>query len=486
MKKFLILNILFATLLVGCDDWLDVNTDPNNPTSIGPELILPVAQHYTARIIQEDRGISHLGNMIMYNWSESAGFSWYNDEFLYLTSSTFYDEIFDYTYHDDLKQYSDLDDLGDEYAAYKAISMIMKSYHFQLLVDFYGDIPYFEALGRSLNATPKYDAAAVVYDDLIVKLTEAIALIETAEADPVSVIPGDDDIMYSGDMTAWKQFANSVKLRILTRVSDVKDAAYITAELAAIAAEGSGYISSPAQINPGYANQQDQQNPFWTSFGKGVTGSNTLTNDATCASDFMINYLQGTGDTRIGRLFEEPATGHLGVPQGITSDPATQGTAQVSNIGPGLLISASQSATIMTLAEVFFNQAELALKGFGGDPEAFYNAGVTASFTYLGLTAADATTYLSQGGNNIAYANATDKLEAIITQKWLGVQGITAEQSWFDWSRTGFPSGLPISIEQPNLVRPVRLAYPASEVGGNGNNLPSQPNVFTEKIFWAN
>ena len=53
----------------------------------------------------------------------------------------------------------------------------MKAYHFQLLVDCYGDIPYSEALGRSLNATPKYDDAQTVYNDLIVQLTNAIALL---------------------------------------------------------------------------------------------------------------------------------------------------------------------------------------------------------------------------------------------------------------------------------------------------------------------
>ncbi|MFY0601687.1 MAG: SusD/RagB family nutrient-binding outer membrane lipoprotein [Cyclobacteriaceae bacterium] len=488
MKKFLIVNILFATLLFSCDDWLDVNTDPNNPTEINPDLILPVAQHYSARIMQEDRGINHLGNMMMVNWSESGGFSWYNDEFLYLANSTFYNEIFDYTYHDALKQYADLDDLGDEYSAYKAISMIMKSFHFQILVDLYGDIPYAEALQRSDNPTPAYTAATVVYDDLLVQLTNAIELMDAAEADPLSIVPEGDDVMFGGDLMMWKQFANTIKLRILNRVSGVKDAAFITAELAAIAAEGSGYISSDVEINPGYANQTDQQSPFWTSFGQSVNGDNTLTNNATCASEHILTVLTDLSDPRIGRLYEEPATGHLGVPQGVTVDPNDFGQEQVSNIGPGILVGPTQGAKIMTMAEMNFNLAELALNNFAtGDAATLYNAGVTASFVSLGLTAADATTYLAQTVENVSYADSSDKLEAIITQKWLAMNGITAEQSWFDWVRTGFPLDLPISQEQPNLVRPVRLAYPASEVAGNSNNLPSQlPDPFTEKIFWAN
>ena len=114
--------------------------------------------------------------------------------------------------------------------------------------------------------------------------------------------------------------------------------------------------------------------------------------------------------------------------------------------------------------------------------------GVIASFELLGLEEEDATIYLAQSGANRGYPTSgsdAEKLEAIITQKWLGVLGLTAEQSWFDWSRTGYPKGLPISQEEPNLVRPVRLAYPASELSGNSLNVPSQPDPFTQKIFWA-
>ena len=261
-----------------------------------------------------------------------------------------------------MKNYADLDDLEEEYGAFTAIGKIMKAYHFQLLVDFYGDVPYTDALKRGEVTNPVYDNAAAVYDSLIVQLSNAITLID---AETSRILPEEDDIMFGGDLTKWKQFANSIKLRILTRESDVKDASYITAELAKIEAEGSGYISEAVAVNPGYVNEEGKQSPFWTSFGQNVSGTNTMTNDATSASDFILNYLQSSNDTRIDQLFEEPETGHLGVPQGITSNPATQGAKQVSNIGTGLLKGPDQDAIIMTLSEVYFNLAELALKGFG-------------------------------------------------------------------------------------------------------------------------
>jgi len=164
----------------------------------------------------------------------------------------------------------------------------------------------------------------------------------------------------------------------------------------------------------------------------------------------------------------------------------------VSNIGPGILKSADMDAIIYTLAECYFNQAELAVKGFitvtdGG--QALYEQGITASFEYLGLPASDAETYYTQDINLVNWDFSTNKIEAIITQKWIAVNGITAEQSWFDYTRTGYPSGLPLPLNYTKTTdRPVRLFYPAGEYSSNGENVPAQNDpglAFTDKIFWA-
>jgi hypothetical protein len=155
-------------------------------------------------------------------------------------------------------------------------------------------------------------------------------------------------------------------------------------------------------------------------------------------------------------------------------------------------------AVILTLAEHYFNLAELAFKGYGADPEMLYNLGIQASWDYLSRDVdadliADIETnigtiedYMAQPLNNVSYAVSTNKLDAIMHQKWIATNGITAEQSWFDYSRTGYPSNLPISWLASSTDRPVRLAYPNSEVTGNTLNIPTQPDPFTQKIFWAN
>ena len=132
MKKSLkYIGILFATMfVVSCSsDYLDANTDTNNPTAavLGPDLVLPVAQYYTAETIHRNRYTNNLGNMMVYNWSQSDGFSWYNDEFLYNVTSSFYQQIWNLTYRNALKQYRVLQDFeGEEYNNYKAIGKIME------------------------------------------------------------------------------------------------------------------------------------------------------------------------------------------------------------------------------------------------------------------------------------------------------------------------------------------------------------------------
>lgn len=496
MKNILkTINVLAVILLLAsCSEaYLDVNEDPNNPLTVSPDLMLPVALNYSAFDQERNRGQNTLGNMLMYNWSQSDGFSWYTTEFQYLVTTSFYQQNFNTPFGNTLKQYQSIAEVeGAENGYYHAIAMIMKAYTFQILVDQYGDIPYFEALQRGGNATPAYDDAQTIYEDLIVQLTAAIDLIDATDALDNAVQPGADDGMYGGNMDDWKRFANSVKLRILVRQSDMSGrSGYIQSELAAIAAEGSGFVTDDVRNNIGYAQITNQQNPKWNALGQDVGGTNTLNNDATCATPFVLDYLTNTNDGRLDYIYEKPGTGHLGVIQGLLNyDETPLGVDglvpdKVSNIGPGILKGPDQDAIMMTLAEVYFNQAEAVLKGLmSGDDEALYNAGVRASFSYLGAGSADA--YLAQTLQLVKYSVSNNKLEAIITQKWIATNGIDAIQSWFDYSRTGYPSNLPISVLAPHADRPVRLFYPSSEITTNGLNVPTQPDAFSAKIFWAN
>ncbi|MDT0642322.1 SusD/RagB family nutrient-binding outer membrane lipoprotein [Zunongwangia sp. F363] len=506
---YLILLVAALSVTSCSDDYLDMNDDPNNPTSVSPDLILPVAQAYSANLIFYDgpgaRHANTLGNLMVYNWSQADGYSWYYDEFQYLVNANFYDQIWDDTYNQPLRNYQELLNYeGAIYNNYKAIAKVMMSYHFQMLIDAYGDIPYTEALQRGSNTTPAYDDAQAVYDSLIVDLTEAIDLIDEADNVENVLNPGAADVMYQGDMEAWKRLANTVKLRILIRESGLSDKqAYIQEEINQIVNQGSGFITENASVNPGYQNEEGKQNPFWRSFGLTVAGNTQNNYQATTATPYVLDMLSSNNDPRINYIYEQPDSGHKGVPQGLQAYPDELTSEFVSNIGPGLLKSPDQDAPILTAAESYFLQSEAALKGYlDDDAQTLYESGIAASFDYLEtmdlvdtdndpstepeLIEADPADYYSQNIENVGWDASSDKLEAIITQKWIALNGINGFEAWIEYNRTGYPSNLPISLLAPGDNRPVRLYYPSSERAINASNVPAQPNAFTDKIFWAN
>lgn len=490
MKKILMyVSVLVLAITASCsDDYLDVNTDQNNPVSVSPDLILSPALVYSAESIENringQRMTNTLGNMLMYNWSQSDGYAWYDDEFKYNVTSSFYSGIWTHTYLRALKQYQLLvENNNANMENYQAIGRIMKSFHFQTLVDLYGDVPYFQALQRGSNTSPAFDDGLEIYEDLIIQLNAAIDLIDSATAD--TVVPGADDVMFGGDMTAWKQFANTVKARILVRQIDMPGrATYVNDEFVNINNEGSGYITADALVNPGYVSDIDKQNPKYGTLGKDTDGNFVNNHKATSASDYVINHLMNTSDDRIDYIYETPATGHLGLAQGILNYPDDTTEEFVSNLGPGILKGDDQGAVIFSLAELKFILAEAALKSMPtGTPGTLYNEGIEASFNYLGAPGASA--YYGQNIENVNYSFSTDKEEAIITQKWIALNSINAIESWFDYNRTGYPANLPISRLASTSDRPVRLEYPATEISTNPN-VPEQPDAFTQKIFWAN
>lgn len=496
IKSFVIV-LATAMTAVSCSDYLDVNDNPNNPAISTPRLTLPVAQRDLAAINARD--MTYLGQFMAYNWATPSNWS-ANQEFArYNITSSFYSQIFETSYVSILKNLTYVQNYTDpsgavDYSAYKAIASTMKGFQYQLLVDLYGDIPYSEANLRSANITPKYDDAQTIYKAVIDDLTAAAALAldlpENAED------PGSQDIINQGDMTKWARFANSIKLRMLVRLSNTNQDAYIQAQIALIDANGAGYITAPVTANPGYTNNLNQQNPFFGYFRKEVTAAETDRGDYTVATDYAIAYLTGTSDPRLNRLYAPAQNGGAfkGAPQS-TVLPGTGFTSKdLSKIGPGLLdpvtgVTASQ--TIMGMPEILLLQAEAITRGYiaGGDAaaQAKYEQAITASFTKLGVPtpAVAATTYYSQPLPNVSWAASPNKVEAIITQKWVALNGTSSIELWIEKTRTGFPAALPLPAEGGG-TRPVRLLYPSSEISRNSLNVPAQTaqTAFTANPFW--
>ncbi|MBD1259501.1 SusD/RagB family nutrient-binding outer membrane lipoprotein [Maribacter polysiphoniae] len=501
MKK--IYNILDKSLLViafgiiasSCsDDFYDVNENPNDPSISTPIQTLPAAQVTFAEL--NGTSMTYVGNMFVYNWATPSNWSANSDFFRYNVSSSFYTNIFETSYASIFKNLTYIENYEDptgavDYSSYDVIAQTIKGFQYQYLVDLYGDVPFTEANQRAENTTPVYDDAETVYKSIIDSLTSAanlaLNLPENAEN------PGDSDIIFGGDMEKWAQFANTIKLRMLVRLSNTGQEAYIKEQIALIDANGVGYITADVMANPGYSKNADKQSPFYDYAGYDEGDAETNRHDYTVATDYTIDYLSSTNDPRIGYLYSpsEDADEFKGVWQAINLPGEGYTSDDLSKIGTGLIKSPTQDQPIMLLAEALLIQSEAIVRGYidGSDAEAkqLYNDAITASFEYLEVedAATEAETYYSQGVKNVGWDTSSDKIEAIITQKWVILNGTSSIESWIENTRTGFPVDLPVSGDSDG-IRPVSLLYPTSEYSRNSENVPptSREDAFTNYPFW--
>lgn len=488
-KSFLLL--LLSVVVISCsEDMLDVNNNPNNPSISTPSLTLPVAQDQFVSL--NATSMTYLGQFMVYNWTSPSNWSANGDLIRYNLTSNFYTNVFETSYVSIFKNLTYVENYTDpsgavSYDAYDVIAETIKGFQYQYLVDLYGDVPYTEANARGENPTPAYDEGEFVYKSVIDSLTSAassaLSLPENAED------PGSQDIIYGGDMTSWAQLANTIKLRMLVRMSNTGQDSYIQDQIASIDANGAGFITSNASANPGYSDNAGQQNPFYGYVGVGPNGAALDRQDFTVATDYTIETLVDYNDPRLESLYSASVSGdeYKGASQS-TQLPGTGFTSEdLSHVGPGLLESSEQDQPVMLLSEALFLQAEATFRGYlpGGEAAAkeLYQEAIAASFDYLGVEGAEE--YYNQSKVNVGWDASPDKIEAIITQKWIALNGTSSIESWVEWIRTGFPDTLPIPDESDG-ERPVSLLYPISEIARNSDNVPSQTpaDAFTNAPFW--
>jgi hypothetical protein len=504
MKK--IIFILFTSLLIAScgKDFLDVNTSPNNPSQSTPEVTLPVAQKTSASIVQGGySSMNTIGNVMMYIWASGPGGVWYTNEMALNVTSNFHNEIWDYTYATILKNYKYVAEYeGEGYDNYKAIAKIMMAYHFQILVDTYGDIPFTDALQRAGNTRPEYDDDAFVYEQLNNMLKEAVDMINNAP--PSALSPnGNQDVMMAGDMMKWKKFANTLRMKLMVRQSNVLDLATIQNTFADIATEGSGFLGSGESVycNPGYLKVSNKQNPFWASYGEDTGDTETLNWKYTKATDYLIDYMVGSNDFRMDAKFDVNTNSGFwkGFPQGAAtagednsdySSIAKESLGSFSGVAKAFLRSSEQDAIIFTAAESLLLQAEAIQRTYmAGDAEATYREGVISSFAEHGFDSSFAeASYLDVNGGDPGINFTLNPIQAIITQKYIHLAGINGLETWFEFNRTGYPDNIPFSATAISTTRPVRLLYPNSEISNNSGNVPAQTNsdAFSSPVFWDN
>ena len=495
IKKTLLIAFLLLFAISCTKDFEEINVNPNYAEKASPELLLPGALRQMA-----------------YNWGDQGweeGFTvtqysarlqfTSGDRYNWSPSGDPYDDAYDALrdIENIIRDTKDNTDLQNYYG----VALVVKSWIYSYLTDAYGDVPYTDAIKgiSDDNITPEFTPQSEIYSGLLSDLKEANLVLTGTNS-----ISG--DILYGGDITKWRKFSNSLRLRLLMRISDV-DRTTAVAGMNEIIGNQTAYPifesnEDNAALQWNSDNPQPKYNTRSGSFDE-VRLSITLETRLKDLGDRrLIVFAQPTSNSEKG-YYSDDLDDYVGMPNGLddakalgyspTGNPDESGSNFISRLG--ILLScracdvdnASPTASqtiIMDYPELQFILAEARERDFitVGTASEYYENGIKASFTYYTERAAaggwseiannlqsfDVDAYIA--GTGVVYSGSTnEKLEKIALQKWISLF-YTGFEAWSDWKRTNMPEIIPGPDAGNGGKVPVRFQYPNSVKSTNNAN----------------
>lgn len=541
MKKILLYSIitLFVSSLYGCKEWLDVNSSPNSATTavMTPSLVISAQEYDILNNLVNSTYAWQLSHHLTKSGEFSGNYTFLNGQIMPQDVDSWWSTY--YAINKNLKWIEEKA-AEEEDLAYQGIAKALWVHNFQRMVDIWGDVPYSQACNPDEYTLPAYDKGEDIYDSLLVKIDEAISCLESAVGHYSTSDLSKVDIICFGDLEQWVRVCYTLKLRLLMRLSDVRD---VSSQVTAIADKCLA-INENVDANPGYIAETDKMNILYETYGWDKNGGRNTNHRQYMPTSILVDLLRDNNDPRL-RVFAQPRVNlgddpegfsvysnsglenerYVGIPYGQESPSGEEYTCIT---GTGLLAGSwnggfatsteamTRSTTFMSGAEVGFFLAEAALKGYipGGDAKAkeYYEAAVIAAMkrhetamkspsenfvNYAGNptegmkdpitgSAEDAAReYLSQDNAFVNWdlmSGYEAKMEAIGTQKWLSFVGYNPLESWFEHRRLDYPV-LPCSNQIPTGQNIARLIYPQTERNLNAANVPEDKSLYST-VFW--
>ncbi len=458
-SRFIAFIILLA--LASCTkDFKEINTDPNRPKEVNPGVLLSqlqyrivnssisAARNFTHELMQVDapRSSSSGGGIHRYEVTAGSGSVW----------TSFYG------YLTDIEDIYNISTKLNE-PNYKAIALVYKCWAYSILTDLHGDVPYSQATKAADGIVkPAFDKQKDIYIDLLKNLDSANALFNSSKA-----LTYGGDLVYGANalsgstnpgIVKWKKFCNSLKLRLLLRISKRNGEVDVAGQINAILADAVKYPVFTANADEAifrYPGTNPYYNPYYNA-------RQLDWRDGTYFTFFFIDKMNADNDPRRAVWATTVAVNGAQVYRGIQSGYPinTVYTVGANSSYTDALKTSPLIGVMMPYAEMEFIKAELSLKGFntGKTPKQHYDAGITASMVQWG-TALPAN-YLTQPGVAYDATLSTDaQLEKIMLQKYYAYFFVDY-QSWFEKRRTGYPI-LPRGFGIPAENQfPYRIPYP--------------------------
>jgi hypothetical protein len=423
MKKIL---SLFAVVLglSSCEQYLDINIDPNSPSeeNVSAGMIFPAAEMNLATSYGNYLRI--VGGYYAQHYAQNFGTSNYVDYSQFKMSATRSSSTYTQLYARTLKnletvrrQAEEAEEWGDHLAA-----TTLRAFTFQVLIDAYGETPYTESLDVE-NISPKYDDGQAVYDGILAELNAALEKVAPSDLVCTNFLFG------TSTAEEWVKFAKALKLKILMRMSGVKN---VQAELAALIAEDD-FPDADVAWDDCWADETGKASPFYqeeyaTYFGS--TQVNVVANIA------YMQTLTESSDARREAFFA-PNSKDSSYTGGVSGTNFSTSSTYQATYFCRPVFKYNMPVYLITVAEVEFFLAEYyARYGTSDDAKAHYEAAIEASFASAGATGAS--DIYSAG--TYAWSSSADYKQLIGIQKWVALGGTNNFEAWCELRRLKYPA----------------------------------------------
>ena len=308
--------IVILVLGSSCESWLDINKDPNNPSEANEQLTLSAGISSVAYTYGGKYQV--LGALWSQHWTQSLGASQYTGLDSYDINSSTYNGQFNELYSGALAnlEYVKKLALENQHWRYYLIATVMQCYTYQLLVDLYDQIPFSEALkGDEGIVGPHYENGQAIYDSLIARIDEALNHnLELENAEEVGI----EDILFEGNMDRWKEFANTLKLKLYLRQVYARPQVAENGIRALYTDPEIKFLSTDAAMTQ-FTNETGRRNPLYETEIAALGENPNLV-----LSNTFLSLMNDKGDIdRLDALFNYPERGggHKGLDQGNYNDP---------------------------------------------------------------------------------------------------------------------------------------------------------------------
>lgn len=472
-----ILNIIpklalgFTILVSSCTkDFDEINTNPNNP-EYAPNLSI---LSYSIVELGDRFNISdELKHPASYAGHVVLGQN--NDANNYMTLPP--SGLWASYYVRSLKNLNDIiETASDKEVNIKAAALVIKAYATMIQVDAYGASPYFEASKLSEGVdNAKFDTEEEIYNDLFDILHEANSLFTTEgfNNDEKALFSRYDILFganndFNSSIESWKKFANSLRLRLAMRISNV-DQTLATQVISEI-------LNNPSEFPIIESNSENATLLYPGTDGWIEPWTNSAGYYYIYIAAPIVDTLVKLNDPRLEKYATTYRGRYEGLQVGAEGGASGVQATFVDNTTNGQVF-------FLTYSEIEFIKAEAYARNFvTGDANAAYNAAIRANMELLEVETTGIDTYLTQA--EIAF---DDNLNNLYIQKWISL----FRQSWEAWAemrRTDIPL-LPVAINSPysghNRV-PFRFGYPDSEVQKNSAEITANIDDFYwgDKIWW--